>query len=169
MKIGSILKNIGKVIQTFFQKPLDRHVIIYLSVLSIGLAGCSTENDDVNAPQHSDDILRLFNWNNYISQQTIERFEHTCQCQVTQDYYSDNEELLAKLAAGATGYDLLVPTGDAMDTLIHQGALSTLDISQLPNLKNIDPNYLATEFDPDNRYSVPYAYTTTLSGLIVKN
>lgn len=164
MKIGSILKNIGKVIQTFFQKPLDRHVIIYLSVLSIGLPGCSAENNEVTASQHSHDILRLFNWNNYISQQTIERFEHTCQCQVTQDYYSDNEELLAKLAAGATGYDLLVPTGDAMDTLIHQGALSTLDISQLPNLKNIDPNYLATEFDPDNRYSVPYAYTTTLIG-----
>lgn len=87
-----------------------------------------------------------------------------CQCRVTQDYYSDNEELLAKLAAGATGYDLLVPTGDAMDTLIRQGALRELDKSKIPNLKNIDPGYLKTKFDPDNRYSVPYANTITLLG-----
>lgn len=134
-------------------------------LLCIMLTGC-TSGDQVagDSSGKNSNILRLFNWNNYISQQTIERFEQTCQCRVTQDYYSDNEELLAKLAAGATGYDLLVPTGDAMDTLIHQGALSVLDKSQIPNLKNIDPGYLGTVFDPDNRYSVPYAYTTTLIG-----
>jgi spermidine/putrescine transport system substrate-binding protein len=145
-------------------KSAGYHLITFLSVLFIALTGCSSENSITHPSNQNSNILRLFNWNNYISQQTIERFEQTCQCRVTQDYYSDNEELLAKLAAGATGYDLLVPTGDAMDTLIRQNVLSALDKSQLPNLKNIDPNYLETEFDPDNHYSVPYAYTTTLIG-----
>lgn len=109
-------------------------------------------------------VLQLFNWNNYIAPQTVQHFEALCDCHVEQDYFSDNEEMLAKLAAGATGYDLIVPTGNAMDTLIRQGVLAPLDKSLLPNLKNIHSAYLKTQFDPENRYSVPYAYTLTLLG-----
>jgi spermidine/putrescine transport system substrate-binding protein len=68
-------------------------------------------------------VLHLYNWNNYISAQTIERFEASCACRVVQDYYSDNEEMRAKLAVGASGYDLIVPTGNAAESLIRQGAL----------------------------------------------
>lgn len=110
------------------------------------------------------DELHLYNWNNYISDQTVTRFEQACRCKLVQDYYSDNEEMLAKLAAGASGYDLIVPTGNAVESLIKSGQLSTLDKKQLPNLKNINPAYLDTAFDPGNRYSVPYAYTITLIG-----
>jgi spermidine/putrescine transport system substrate-binding protein len=113
---------------------------------------------------YAEDVLHLYNWNNYISDETITRFEAQCACRVVQDYYSDNEEMLAKLAAGASGYDLIVPTGNAMESLIRQNALRPLDKSQLPNLRNIDPAYLNTAFDPGNRYSVPYAYTLTLIG-----
>jgi spermidine/putrescine transport system substrate-binding protein len=81
-----------------------------------------------------------------------------------QDYYSDNEEMLAKLAAGASGYDLIVPTGNAVESLIKSGQLRPLDKSRLRRLGNIDPAYLDTAFDPGNRYSVPYAYTITLIG-----
>ena len=81
-----------------------------------------------------------------------------------QTYYSDNEELLAKLAAGAKGYDMLVPTGNAVQALIKGGQLKPLDKAQLPNLKNIDPAYLNTPFDPGNKYSVPYAMSTTIIG-----
>ena len=109
-------------------------------------------------------VLHLYNWNNYISDQTVARFEAQCACRVVQDYYSDNEEMLAKLAAGASGYDLIVPTGNALETLIRQQALRPLDKSKLPNLRNIDPAYLNTVFDPGNHYSVPYAFTLTLIG-----
>lgn len=113
---------------------------------------------------HADDMLHLYNWNNYIPAQTIARFEASCACRVVQDYYSDNEEMLAKLAAGASGYDLIVPTGNAVESLIRQGALRPLDKNLLPNLHNIDPAYLNAAFDPGNHYSVPYAYTLTLIG-----
>ncbi|MDD5299728.1 MAG: spermidine/putrescine ABC transporter substrate-binding protein [Gallionella sp.] len=116
----------------------------------------------------ADDVLHLYNWNNYISAETVARFEAQCACRVVQDYYSDNEEMLAKLAAGATGYDIIVPTGNAMESLIRQQALRPLDKSKLPNLKNINPAYLDTAFDPGNRFSVPYAYTLTLLGYNVE-
>jgi spermidine/putrescine transport system substrate-binding protein len=116
----------------------------------------------------AEDVLHLYNWNNYISDKTVERFEKQYACRVEQDYYSDNEEMLAKLAAGATGYDIIVPTGNALESLIRQHALRPLDKSKLPNLKNINPAYLNTVFDPGNKYSVPYAYTITLIGYNVQ-
>jgi len=111
-----------------------------------------------------DAVLYLYNWNNYIAEATIERFERGCACRVKQDYYTDNEEMLAKLEAGATGYDILVPTGNAVETLIKQRALRELDKSKLPMLRNIKPEFMNTAFDPGNRYSVPYAYSITLLG-----
>ena len=113
---------------------------------------------------HAEELLHLYNWNNYISDQTVARFEKQCVCRVVQDYYSDNEEMLAKLAAGATGYDLIVPTGNAVESLIRQHALRPLNKRLLPNLKNIAPGFLNTWFDPGNVYSVPYAFTITLIG-----
>lgn len=124
--------------------------------------GCSRQNHD--ALQNGNNVLHLFNWNNYIAPATVARFEKSCDCELSQDYYADNEEMLAKLAAGAAGYDLIVPTGNAVDTLIRQGVLEPLDKSLLPNLRNINPAYLDTAFDPGNKYSVPYAYTLTLLG-----
>ncbi len=119
-------------------------------------------------PAQAADELHLYNWNNYISAETIERFEAQCSCKVVQDYYSDNEEMLAKLAAGASGYDIIVPTGNAVEALIRQQALRPLDKARLPHLNNINPAYLDTPFDPGNRYSVPYAYTLTLLGYNVQ-
>ena len=113
---------------------------------------------------HARDELHLFNWNNYIAPATVSRFEALCKCRVVQAYYSDNEELLAKLAAGAKGYDVLVPTSNVLPALIKSDQLLPLDKSKLTNFKNIDPAYLDTPFDPTNRYSVPYAMSMTVIG-----
>lgn len=126
------------------------------AALVLGLACTATASGE--------DVLRLFNWNNYMSQSTLDRFEARCHCKVLQDYYSDNEEMLAKLAAGASGYDIIVPTGNAVETLIRQDALRPLDKSLLPHFGNLNPAFLNAFFDPGNRYSVPYAYTITLLG-----
>ena len=116
------------------------------------------------ASAQAQDKLHLYNWNNYLAPETVTRFEASCKCQVVQSYYGDNEEMLAKLAAGAKGYDLIVPTGNALQSLIKQNALKPLDKAQLPNLKNINPTFMNTDFDKGNVYSVPYAYTVTLIG-----
>jgi spermidine/putrescine transport system substrate-binding protein len=110
------------------------------------------------------DQLHLYNWNNYIAPETVKRFEEHCKCDVVQTYYSDNEELLAKLAAGAKGYDVLVPTSNAVQALIRGNQLQRLDKNKLPNTRNVDPAYLNTPFDPGNQFSVPYAMSTTIIG-----
>jgi spermidine/putrescine transport system substrate-binding protein len=112
----------------------------------------------------ADNTLRLYNWNNYIAPETLKRFEAQCKCKVVQDYYGDMETLLGKIAAGAKGYDVLVPTGFAIPPLAKQKALLPLDKKQVPNLNNVDPVYMNTEFDKGNVYAAPYAFTTTLIG-----
>ena len=111
-----------------------------------------------------EDVLHLYNWNQYIAPETVERFEKACGCKVKQSYYGDNEELLAKLSAGAKGYDVMVPTSNYVLGMAKAGWLQPLDKTKLPNLKNIMPAYMNTEFDPGNKYSVPYAYTITMIG-----
>lgn len=118
----------------------------------------------VFGPASAADSLHIYNWNNYIAPETLKRFETQCACTVSYATYGSNEELLAKLAAGAKGYDVLVPTGYAVSALIKQGALRPLDKAALPNLKNLNPAFMNAAFDPGNRYSIPYAYTVTLLG-----
>ena len=110
------------------------------------------------------DTLHLYIWNNYLSPDTVARFEAQCRCRLQQDYYSDNEEMLAKLEAGAIGYDLLVPTGNAVEALLRQQALRPLDKSRLPHLGNLKPEFRDPWYDPGLRHAVPYATTVTLLG-----
>ena len=116
------------------------------------------------APARAEDVLHLYNWNSYLSDDTVQRFEASCKCRIKQDYYSDNEEMLAKLDAGATGYDVIVPTGNAVEALIRRQALRPLDKTQLPQLANLKREFLDPWYDPGNRYSLPYATTVTLLG-----
>lgn len=133
-----------------------KKLIALLGVLA-GLAG--------TAPvAWAEDVLHLYNWNNYMSEETVKRFEGVCKCKVKQTYYSDNDELIAKLQAGGKGYDIMVPTMNAVEAQIKMQALQPLDHSRLPNLKNVMPQYLDTAFDPGNKFSVPYAMSITLMG-----
>jgi spermidine/putrescine transport system substrate-binding protein len=139
-------------------KPLRGFLCALVVLYGQGFAPCATAAD----------VLHLYNWNNYITPDTVARFEKSCSCRLVQDYYADNEEMLAKLAAGATGYDVLVPTGNAVENLIKQNALRPIDKRELPNLKNIKPEFMGEFFDPENKYSVPYAYSVTLIGYNVE-
>lgn len=108
--------------------------------------------------------LYLFNWNDYIAEDTLKRFEQQCGCELVQEFYSGTEEMMAKLAAGASGYDVIIPTQNAVEALIRKGDLLELDKSRLANLSNEAAGYLDKDFDKGNRYSLPYAFTTTLVG-----
>jgi spermidine/putrescine transport system substrate-binding protein len=145
-----------------------RASLVAVAILALTLAACGPSGgedekaDEAKAPRGNE--LHLYNWNNYLAEETASAFEASCKCRLVQDYYSDNEELLAKLAAGATGYDILVPTGNAVETLIAQGALRELDRSKIVGLDRVKPEFLDQFYDPGNKYSIPYAYSVTLIG-----
>ncbi|NML17125.1 ABC transporter substrate-binding protein [Azohydromonas caseinilytica] len=124
-------------------------------LLLILLPGCAAA-----AP----DELHLFNWNNSLSAETLQRFEARCGCKVVPSYYGSMEEALAKLTAGATGFDVIGPSNYGIVPLVKLDLLQPLDKARLPHLGNLDPRYADTPADPGNRYSVPYDFTVTLLG-----
>lgn len=105
--------------------------------------------------------LTIFTWADYLKPEVKERFEKARNCRVVIDTFDSNEAMLAKLEAGATGYDLLVPSSYAVQALKRKGQLQPLDHSKIPNLKNVDAAYLAKALDPKMELSVPYMMAPT--------
>jgi spermidine/putrescine-binding protein len=105
--------------------------------------------------------VNLYNWQTYINPDNIKAFEQQFGQKVTQDFYVSNEDLLAKLQAGAKGYDMVVPTGYMVEIMIKQGLLYKLAKDHLPNFKNVDARFTNQPFDPGNQYSVPKDWGTT--------
>ena len=100
--------------------------------------------------------LNIFVWTEYFPQDMLDCFELVYGVKLNRDEYSSNEEMYAKLSAGGTAYDLAQPTDYIVPLMIRQGLLQELDQAQMPNMKNFDPNWMNQEFDPGNKYSVPY-------------
>ncbi len=103
-------------------------------------------------------VLNVFNWSDYIADDTIQKFEDQTGIHVNYDVYDSNEILEAKLLAGNSGYDVVVPSSNFLARQEKAGIFLKLDKSKLPNLKNMDPDMMAVvaKADPDNAYAVPY-------------
>ena len=100
--------------------------------------------------------LNIFVWTEYIPPEMIECFELVTGIKVNRDEYSTNEEMYAKVSAGGSNYDLVQPTDYIIALMARQDLLQELDHAKLPVLANFDPNYLDFEFDPANKYTIPY-------------
>jgi putrescine transport system substrate-binding protein len=108
--------------------------------------------------------LHIYNWSDYIAPDTIANFTRETGIAVTYDVYDSNEVLEARLLAGRSGYDIVVPSASPfMARQITAGAYMPLDKAKLPNLKNLDPQMLAlaATADPGNTYGVPYLWSVT--------
>lgn len=109
----------------------------------------------------SQQTLTIFTWADYLSDDAAASFEKAHNCKLVIDTFDSNEAMIAKLESGATGYDILVPSSYAVKQLETKGLLQPLDHSKLPNLDNIDKDYLATALDPEMKFSVPYMMAPT--------
>lgn len=107
-------------------------------------------------------VLNVYNWSDYIAEDTIANFEAETGIKVNYDVYDSNEIVDAKLLAGNSGYDIVVPSGNFVERQIKFGLIAPLDKSKLPNLVNLDPTVMeaATRHDPDNAHAVPYMINT---------
>jgi putrescine transport system substrate-binding protein len=118
----------------------------------------------VSAAAADDKLLNVYNWSDYIAPDTIKNFEAATGIKVNYDVYDANETLEAKLEAGQSGYDVVVPT--AMPYLAREaaaGAFQPIDKGKLTNYGNLDPQILAAagNADPGNKFGVPYMWGTT--------
>src|SRR5215471_3190300 len=103
--------------------------------------------------------LEIYNWSQYDDPSTFTKFtklpaEAEAGMTTHETFYSSNDELLAKLHAGGTGYDIIVPSQNAVAELIDEKGLMALDKSLLPNLKYLDPSFLKPSYDPTGDYHV---------------
>lgn len=126
-------------------------------------AGCSGPEAPGNHASESEKVLNVYNWSDYIQPTVIADFEKEYGIRVNYDVFDSNEILETKLLTGHTNYDLVVPSAAFLERQIAADIYQKLDKTQLPNLKNVDPDVARAEalYDPGNQYSVDYMWITS--------
>ena len=129
---------------------MKTHRLIYILIIGALLLGAcgGQKSTEVN----------LYAWSEYIPQDLLDGFSEKTGYKVNYDAYSSNEELLAKLQAGASGYDVIIPSDYTVAIMVNQGLLDEIDLTQIPNFSNIGAAFKNLEFDPGNKYTVPYQW-----------
>jgi spermidine/putrescine transport system substrate-binding protein len=153
---------------------VERALLLGLSASAVGaLAGaCGTKAADTNTAtlppmdETKPSELVFYNWTDYFNPALKKKFLKETGIQIKEVYFSSNEELLAKLKAGAKGYDVIVPSDYMVHIMIKSGIVEPLDMKYLPNFQYVGEQFKAPSFDnPDEnsgmKYSVPYFYGTT--------
>ena len=131
------------------------------------LAACGGGDDDSATDTvtceagQTDGDLALFNWSEYIDPEQIGLFEEEYGVSVTETTYDSNEAMQAIVSQGNSGYDLVIPSDYMVGIMAEAGQLRQLDRGALSNIGNLDPEFVGRDFDPENRYSVPYQVGTT--------
>jgi spermidine/putrescine transport system substrate-binding protein len=105
--------------------------------------------------------LFLYNWGNYTSPDMIKKFEEKYDVKVTITDFDSNDTALAKVEAGASGFDLVVPSAGFVKVYHDKGLIQELDLARLPNHKNIAPEWLNVDWDPGRKLSVPWQWGST--------
>lgn len=131
-------------------------VLLMTCFLSFVLSGCGKSAGGENGE------VIVYNWGEYIDPETITMFEQETGIKVVYDEYETNEIMYPKVEAGATAYDVLCPSDYMIQKLIENDLLQEIDFDRIPNVKNIGQQYFdsSKEFDPENRYSIPYCFGT---------
>lgn len=105
--------------------------------------------------------LNVFNWSSYIAHDTIANFEREFQVRVRYSVYESNEEMLAKVMTGNSGWDVVFPTHNRIEPMARNRLLAPLDHARLPNLRNLAPQFQSPSWDRGLQHSVPYMWNAT--------
>ena len=106
--------------------------------------------------------LHIYTWSDYIAPDVIASFEKALGVRVVVDTFDSNEAMYAKLKAGGTGYDIIMPSSYQIAMMAREGMIDAIDHAKCPNVrKNFDPSFATQILDPTFKYNVPYAVTYT--------
>ena len=144
-----------------------------LAAALLTLAACGDKAQDATTPTvpgAEARVLHVYNWSDYVAEDTIERFQQASGIRVVYDVYDSNEMLETKLTTGSSGYDVVFPSARPFaQRQIAAGIYAPLDKDKLPNLSNIDSTQLdaLADVDPGHAHVVPYMWGTTGLGINV--
>ena len=143
--------------------------IAALGVLALLAAACSGGDDETAAADcevdQVDGDLNMYNWSEYIDEELLDQFAAEYGVGWTLDTYDSNEAMQPIIAAGNSGYDLIVPSDYMVGILIASGNIMKLDFDAIPNRSNISADFNDLSYDPTGEYSVPYQWGTTGLGV----
>ena len=148
-----------------------RFLLVALCALTLAAGGKKQEAPAAAATtptaQAEEKVLNIYNWPDYIAQDMVANFEKESGIKVNYQTFENNEALQAKLIAGNSGYDIVVPGAVFAKSQIEAGLLRPLDKAQIPNLSNLDPAIMAKldKVDPGNGHLVPWAWSFTTVGI----
>lgn len=129
--------------------------LVLASASLLGLAACGGSGSGSAA---ANGVVNVYNWGEYIDQSVLDDFTAQTGIKVNYQTYDSNEALYGKLAGGATGYDVIIPSDYMIGQMNEEDMLEPLNFDNIPNFKDIDPNLKNPEYDPQNLYSVPYMF-----------
>jgi spermidine/putrescine-binding protein len=139
---------------------MRRFLVLLLCVClcAPALSGCSKKDGEAG----DGTSLYVYNWGEYIDEAVIDMFEEETGIKVTYSDFETNEELYTIIKAGAQIYDVICPSDYMIDKMIQGNMLYPINKDNIPELKNIAPEQMeaAAQFDPDNKYAVPYCWGT---------
>lgn len=127
-------------------------IISLMAILVFAFVGCSSNSDTTT--------LNVYNWGDYIDPDVIKDFEDEYDMKINYEEFATNEEMLAKIQAGGTSYDVIFPSEYMIESMIQRDLLQELDFSKLENMNNIGKQYQNLAFDKEQKYSVPYLWGT---------
>jgi spermidine/putrescine transport system substrate-binding protein len=135
-------------------------------LLLLAAAGCSASKAEGGAPKPAEGktTINVYNWGQYISDgsdgyiDVNAAFTEATGIEVNYMTYDSNETLYTKLKTGGSTYDVIIPSDYMIARLIKEGLLAELDFNNIPNYRYVEDAYKNTEYDPENRYSVPYTW-----------
>jgi spermidine/putrescine transport system substrate-binding protein len=150
--------------ESLWERRFDRKGFMAASAVAAlaAASGGRLTSKALAAAEQSGGVLHYYNWAAYVNPKTYSDFTKATGIKVKKSFYTSNETMLAKLNAGARGYDLAVPTEYMVRILIEEDLLEKIDLKKLPNVrKNIDPKFFGLPYDPKNEWSVPKDWGTT--------
>ncbi|ATF14969.1 spermidine/putrescine ABC transporter substrate-binding protein [Brevibacillus sp. HB1.2] len=125
------------------------------AALAVTAVGCSSSSEQ------EQQVLNIYSWADNFDQDVIKDFEQKFNVKVNYDVYGSNEEMLAKVQAGASGYDLIQPSDYMVGTMIQLGLLEELNKANIPNMGNIVSTFKTPPYDKENKYSLVYTWGIT--------
>ena len=137
---------------------MKKLLLMLITVLLLGtLAGCSSNEKSDFDPiaEFGSDELYVFNWGEYIGENTIEEFENKYNVKVYYKMFDSNEEMYTSLVGGDS-YDILVPSDYMIERLIKEERIQKLDLSLIPNANVLAEGVKSPDYDPNHEYSMPY-------------
>ena len=140
---------------------MKRRVFLFPTAVFLGtaclLSGCGKKSATGNAGD-----VYVYNWGEYIDEAVITMFEEETGIKVVYDMFETNEEMYPVIEAGGVNYDVICPSDYMIQKMIENDLLAELNFDNIPNISEIDPEFMerSKAFDPENKYSVPYTWGT---------